>query len=79
MVKSMKRVERVLNARILLVTDDSINFNKVGRRYAYYRRSSFFGIFEKALKQDLMVNMVIERLLRDRKLCDTVIEVKIVE
>jgi len=75
----MKRVERVLDARILLVTDTYINFHKAGLRYARYKRSSCFEIFERAIKQDLLVTMIIERIQEGKKLCDTVMEVKIVE
>jgi len=74
----MKRVERVLDARILLVTDTSINFHKTGFRYAHYERKSFFKIFEEAIKKDLRVNMVIERMQRGKLLNDYVIEVNIV-
>jgi len=75
----MKRVERVLDAKILLVTDTYINFYKTGLRFARYERCSLFKIFERAIKEDLLMEMLLERIYRDKKFRDYVLEAKIVE
>lgn len=79
----MVKVKRVLHAIITLVTDDYINYvTTYGNEgysqefFAYYDYKNWTRVFEKAIKENIPMELLIERLRKGKEF-DYVTEIRL--